>query len=81
MSSAADAIVAIAMPIMRMWSVFNVAQCDGLPHNEPEPELPEHERNEKAEAFFNALQAEVRVITILKFALLRKVPIIIIKLM
>jgi antirestriction protein ArdC len=48
------------IPIMRLWSVFNVAQCDGLPHNEPEPELPELERNERAEAFFAAVNAEVR---------------------
>jgi antirestriction protein ArdC len=45
---------------MRCYAVFNVAQCDGLPHNEPEPELPEHERNEQAEAFFAAIGAEVR---------------------
>lgn len=48
------------VPFLKTWSVFNVAQCDGLPHNEPEPELPEHERNEKAEAFFAAINAEVR---------------------
>lgn len=48
------------IPMMRSYSVFNVAQCDGLPHNEPEPELPELERNERAEAFFDAIGAEVR---------------------
>jgi antirestriction protein ArdC len=36
---------------MRQFSVFNVQQCEGLPQNEPPPELPEHERNERAEAF------------------------------
>jgi antirestriction protein ArdC len=40
--------------------LFNVAQCDGLPQNEPEPELPEHERNERAEAFFDAIGATTR---------------------
>lgn len=45
---------------LKTYAVFNIAQCDGLPHNEPEPELPEHERNEKAEAFFAAINAEVR---------------------
>lgn len=49
-----------SIPFARCYAVFNVAQCDGLPHNEPEPELPEHERNERAEAFFAALNAEVR---------------------
>lgn len=48
------------VPFMRCYAVFNVAQCDGLPHNEPEPELPEHERNEKAEAFLSAIGAQVR---------------------
>lgn len=48
------------VPFMRCFSVFNVAQCDGLPHNEPEPELPELERNDRAEAFFDATGAEVR---------------------
>lgn len=48
------------VPFLKCYSVFNVAQCEGLPHNEPEPELPEHERNEKAEAFFQAFNAEVR---------------------
>ena len=48
------------VPFMRCSAVFNVAQCDGLPHNEPEPELPDLARNEKAEAFFNAIGAEVR---------------------
>jgi antirestriction protein ArdC len=48
------------IPFLKCFSVFNVAQCEGLPHNEPEPELPEHERNERAEAFLSALGAEVR---------------------
>src|SRR4051812_34600146 len=48
------------VPFMRLFNVFNVAQCDGLPHNDPEPELPEHQRNEQAESFFAALNAEVR---------------------
>jgi antirestriction protein ArdC len=48
------------VPFMRCYAVFNVSQCDGLPHNEPEPELPELERNEKAEQFFAAIGAEVR---------------------
>jgi antirestriction protein ArdC len=48
------------VPFMRQFSLFNVAQCDGLPQNEPEPELPEHERNERAEAFFDAIGATTR---------------------
>ena len=32
----------------------------GLPHHEPEPELPEHERNEKAKAFFSAIGADTK---------------------
>lgn len=47
-------------PFMRLFNVFNVAQCDGLPHNAPAPELLEHERNERAEAFLLATKAEVR---------------------
>jgi antirestriction protein ArdC len=37
-----------------------MSRSAGLPHNEPEPELPEHERNEKAEASFAAIGAETR---------------------
>lgn len=48
------------IPMMKLYSVFNIDQCDGLPYNEPEPELPEHERNERAERFFAATRAEVR---------------------
>lgn len=48
------------IPFMRCYAVFNVAQCDGLPHNEPEPQLPEPDRNEKAEAFLSTVGAEVR---------------------
>lgn len=48
------------VPFMRLYHVFNVSQCDGLPHNEPEPELPEHERNERAETFFQAIGAETK---------------------
>lgn len=48
------------IPFLKAWSVFNVAQCEGLPHNEPEPDLPEHERNEHAERFFSATGAEVK---------------------
>lgn len=48
------------IPFMKCFAVFNVQQCEGLPHNEPEPELPEHERNERAEQFFAAIGAEVR---------------------
>jgi len=48
------------IPMMKAYSVFDVGQCDGLPHNEPEPELPEPERNERAEQFFAAVRAEVR---------------------
>lgn len=45
------------VPFMRMFSLFNVQQCDGLPQSEPAPELPEHERDERAEAFFAATGA------------------------
>ena len=48
------------VPFLKCFSVFNVQQCEGLPHNEPEPELPEHERNDKAEAFFQAIGATVK---------------------
>jgi antirestriction protein ArdC len=48
------------VPFMRQFCVFNVQQCDGLPQNEPIADLPEHERNEQAEAFFDAIGAEVR---------------------
>lgn len=48
------------IPFMRQFSLFNVAQCDGLPQNEPIPELPEHERNEQAEAFFAAVNATTK---------------------
>lgn len=48
------------VPFMRTFSLFNVQQCDGLPQNEPVADLPEHERNERAEAFFDAIGAEVR---------------------
>lgn len=48
------------VPFMKMFHVFNVQQCEGLPHNEPDPELPEHERNERAEKFFEAIGAETR---------------------
>jgi antirestriction protein ArdC len=48
------------VPFMRQFSLFNVAQCDGLHQNEPMADLPEHERNEQAEAFFAAIGAEVR---------------------
>lgn len=48
------------VPFMRQFSLFNVAQCDELPQNEPVEDLPEHERNEQAEAFFAAIGAEVR---------------------
>jgi antirestriction protein ArdC len=48
------------VPMMKVYSVFNISQCDGLPQNKPEPELPEHERNARAEAFFEAIGATVR---------------------
>ena len=48
------------VPFMRTFSLFNVQQCDGLPQSEPVADLPEHERNERAEAFFDAIGAEVR---------------------
>ena len=48
------------VPFMRRFSLFNVAQCDGLPQNETVAELPEHERNEQAEAFFSAIGATTR---------------------
>jgi antirestriction protein ArdC len=48
------------VPFMRQFCVFNVQQCDGLPQNEPVADLPEHERNDQAEAFFDAIGAEVR---------------------
>jgi len=46
--------------VMRIFSVFNTQQCDGLKQNEPVAELPEHDRNEQAEAFLLATQAEVK---------------------
>src|SRR5580704_9318459 len=46
------------IPMMKLYSVFNIAQCEGLPQNEPEPELPEHERNEGAEQFFAAIGSD-----------------------
>jgi len=48
------------VPFLKCYAVFNAAQCDGLAVNEPEPELPEHERNERAEAFFKAVNAPTR---------------------
>ncbi|ABE61202.1 antirestriction protein [Nitrobacter hamburgensis X14] len=48
------------VPFMRQFALFNVAQCDGLPQNEPIADLPEHERNEQAEAFFAAIGATTR---------------------
>jgi antirestriction protein ArdC len=48
------------IPFLKCYAVFNVSQCEGLPHNEPEPELPAPERNERAEQFFAATGAEVR---------------------
>jgi antirestriction protein ArdC len=48
------------VPFMRTFSLFNVAQCDGLPESEPVADLPEHERNEQAEAFFAAIGAVTR---------------------
>ena len=48
------------VPFMRTYAIFNVAQCDALPINDPERELPEPERNQRAEAFFDAVGAEVR---------------------
>lgn len=40
--------------------LFDIARCDGLPHNEPVPELPEPERDARAEAFFDAIGSEVK---------------------
>jgi antirestriction protein ArdC len=48
------------VPFMRQFSLFNVAQCDGLTYVNSIPDLPERARNEKAEAFFDAIGAEVR---------------------
>jgi antirestriction protein ArdC len=48
------------VPFMRQFSLFNVAQCDRLPQNEPEADQPKHERNERAEAFFDAVGGEIR---------------------
>ena len=45
---------------MRQFSVFNVQQCEGLKCNEPTPDLPEHERNERAEAFLTATGSKIR---------------------
>jgi antirestriction protein ArdC len=46
------------VPFMRQFNVFNVAQCDGLASKDPPPDLPEHERDERAEAFFVAIGAQ-----------------------
>jgi antirestriction protein ArdC len=46
------------IPFLKCFAVFNIQQCDGLPHNEPEPELPEPVRNEQAEAFLAATGAQ-----------------------
>jgi antirestriction protein ArdC len=48
------------VPFMRTFCLFNVAQCDGLPQNEPEPDLPEHERDAHAESFFACVGATTR---------------------
>lgn len=47
------------VPFARVYFVFNVQQCDGLTLKEPEPELPEHERNERAERFLTAPNATI----------------------
>jgi antirestriction protein ArdC len=48
------------VPFMRQFFLFHVSQCDGLPQNEPVADLPEHERNEQAEAFFASVGATTR---------------------
>jgi antirestriction protein ArdC len=51
------------VPFMRQFNVFNVGQCDGLTteiNGVDNRELPEHERNEQAEAFFAAIGATTK---------------------
>jgi antirestriction protein ArdC len=46
--------------LTKVFHVFNRDQVDGLPP-EPDAELPEHERTEHAEAYFDAIGADVRI--------------------
>lgn len=52
------------IPIMREYTVFNVAQCDGLPDTvtKPKPIAPRHQdqRDPIAESFLNTTGAEIR---------------------
>lgn len=51
------------VPFLKCFAVFNAAQCDGLSMENSDvdnKELPEHERNERAEAFFAAIGAPTR---------------------
>jgi antirestriction protein ArdC len=47
------------VPLMRVYSVFNAEQCDGLNLPKPKP-LPEAQRIERAEAFIRSLGAKVQ---------------------
>jgi antirestriction protein ArdC len=46
--------------MLRTYNVFNVAQIDGLPAPQQVEELPEPARQERAEAFIQATNAEFR---------------------
>ncbi|RUT97667.1 DUF1738 domain-containing protein, partial [Mesorhizobium sp. USDA-HM6] len=52
-----------AVPFLKRFTVFNVAQCEGLPeqfYSQPEP-LPEREVIPQAEALIRASRADIRI--------------------
>lgn len=46
--------------MMRTFTVFNIAQIEGLPQPEPMPDIPEVVRNATTEAFIAATEADIR---------------------
>jgi antirestriction protein ArdC len=46
--------------MLKTFTVFNVAQIDGLPEPEATPDRPEPERDAAADAFIEATQADIR---------------------